>query len=658
MIGLLSTLALSGKTSPTLDSLLAVLVPIDSSADVEQLNKWSWEFKFSDPSLALELSEKATRYATTFSDLFGLAESFLNRSVIFSIKGEYDRSDAFARKAIPLFQQLDHAKGIAKSRNVLGVNCTNRGDYDQAIEELDQAFRLFEALADTISMLKVQSNLGNIQLYKGNLQAALAAYEELIAFAKLQRDTTSWTTNLGNKALVLAELGDHPKTLATYLEALNLAQQIGNRSTEAINHQNIGLLLNRHDLLDEARYHLLRSFDIYEELGNETALGRLQNNLGINYFRAKDYDKALEYYQAALKIYEAQNISARGNVHNNIGSVYNKQKKYDEAVVELKKAIEIDSAIGKPTGLVIHYKRLGHIFLNKERYPEAEFYLLKAYNMGVEMDVIRNYSEAAGHLSNVYEALENYEQALHFQSIYTETQDSIYGRSQQTKLTRVLVNQLMEREETPLVTSKTTTTGWPKRMWLLWTAIFALAGLCILQVIRYRRNQEALKIGLETERINLKQKNKEVRDLEDTLYQKSLDMAFLFLSKIQKDEFFHQFTQSLKVYLETYGHNSDLQKLINQLHVHEVEQTDWDQFKTAFEQIHPQFFDQLLKRYPKITNKELRHAALIRLNIAPKETAQILGISIGGVHKARYRLRQQFQLERSRGLEQFLASIG
>lgn len=65
-------------------------------------------------------------------------------------------------------------------------------------------------------------------------------------------------------------------------------------------------------------------------------------------------------------------------------------------------------------------------------------------------------------------------------------------------------------------------------------------------------------------------------------------------------------------------------------------------FDTNLERVHQELFNELKRRHPSITNKELRICAFIKMELTNKEMASIFNISVRGVETARYRLRKKY----------------
>ena len=84
---------------------------------------------------------------------------------------------------------------------------------------------------------------------------------------------------------------------------------------------------------------------------------------------------------------------------------------------------------------------------------------------------------------------------------------------------------------------------------------------------------------------------------------------------------------------------------------------DWEEFKLYFEQIYTGFYAKLKINYPELTNQELRHCALIRLNLSNNECASILGISPNSIKVSRTRLRKKLNLENHHSLTDFVMGI-
>ena len=84
------------------------------------------------------------------------------------------------------------------------------------------------------------------------------------------------------------------------------------------------------------------------------------------------------------------------------------------------------------------------------------------------------------------------------------------------------------------------------------------------------------------------------------------------------------------------------------------EDQDWKHFEVSFKELHEDFFENLLSQYPKLTPKDLRLCAYLKMNHTTKEIAPLMGISIRGVEIHRYRLRKKLNIDNSQNLSNYL----
>jgi hypothetical protein len=75
--------------------------------------------------------------------------------------------------------------------------------------------------------------------------------------------------------------------------------------------------------------------------------------------------------------------------------------------------------------------------------------------------------------------------------------------------------------------------------------------------------------------------------------------------------------------------------------------SDWTKFKMHFEQVHPQFFEELKVKHPQLTMKETRLYAYFHMNLSHKEIAALLNIDPASVRRAKTRLFKKMAIPES-----------
>jgi len=84
---------------------------------------------------------------------------------------------------------------------------------------------------------------------------------------------------------------------------------------------------------------------------------------------------------------------------------------------------------------------------------------------------------------------------------------------------------------------------------------------------------------------------------------------------------------------------------------------NWERFETHFDQVHANFFKNLRAKYPELTPKDQKLCAYLRMNLATKEIAPLLNISVRGVEISRYRLRKKLNLDPDVNLVSFIMEV-
>ena len=81
---------------------------------------------------------------------------------------------------------------------------------------------------------------------------------------------------------------------------------------------------------------------------------------------------------------------------------------------------------------------------------------------------------------------------------------------------------------------------------------------------------------------------------------------------------------------------------------------DWDNFSIHFDKVHADFLKRLRKDFPKLSPKDQKLAAYLRMNLSSKEIAPLLNISVRGVEISRYRLRKKLELDTGTNLSEWM----
>jgi ligand-binding sensor domain-containing protein/DNA-binding CsgD family transcriptional regulator len=209
---------------------------------------------------------------------------------------------------------------------------------------------------------------------------------------------------------------------------------------------------------------------------------------------------------------------------------------------------------------------------------------------------------------------------------------------------------------------------WYMTVWA-WLLYIAAGVAAVVTGSRYQR-RKLLKQQLKFEekqrqmeiihQLEMEKNEKEIirlqnEKLENEILLKTRELADTSLHLVERNEALLKVKESLqRLYRDTPQGAHDLKRTL-QL-INEVEKNDdsWDKFASHFDEVNSNFLRNLRQAHPKLSNTDMKLCAYLELNLASKEIAQLMNISVRGVEIGRYRLRKKLRLESGQSLQEFL----
>ncbi|CAF3662699.1 unnamed protein product [Adineta steineri] len=159
---------------------------------------------------------------------------------------------------------------------------------------------------------------------------------------------------------------------------------------------------------------------LLEQTSDESGKALYYNQLGYIKDNQGDYEKAIWYYEQALKIQEISlplNYSHLATTYNNVGAVHKNMKEYSKALSFYEKALEIDQKT--PTNhphLATSYNNIALVYDNMGNYPKALSFYEKTLEL-LQKTLPSNHPDFAqsyNNIGNVYMNMREYSKALSF----------------------------------------------------------------------------------------------------------------------------------------------------------------------------------------------------------------------------------------------------
>lgn len=278
-------------------------------------------------------------------------------------------------------------------------------------------------LCSNISTLEAQASSAlkkaDVLFGKGEFATAVKSYQRLVRSSSPEKEL--YIQAIGAEALAKINLGGQGKVFELLKNAELAAFDLPNVSSETQARLNIAL----------GKYHLVyKEYDLAMPLLNDSytrskKLGdklsapmhiELNKSLGDLYYSRSDYPKALEYFNQAITVADAQpheekNYKQLADIKILAGEVYDKVLEPEEAIDRYEKVLSQKDTLLKddPERAGELYYRLGGVYFRRKDYDAAEVYLNQALKYDIkETDI----SDAKFMLSTIYFDREKYDLAL------------------------------------------------------------------------------------------------------------------------------------------------------------------------------------------------------------------------------------------------------
>ena len=179
-----------------------------------------------------------------------------------------------------------------------------------------------------------------------------------------------------------------------------------------------------------------------------------------------------------------------------------------------------------------------------------------------------------------------------------------------------------------------------------------------IQLNAFRKTEQTLeeqKVAAEKEVMLLKNEK-----LQSDMKYKNKELATATYHIVQKNKFLTSIKQELSVLIPGSKNEvivSELKRINRKIDRDIQNEKNWEVFDRYFDEVHQEYHSRLKKMHPELTPGELRLCSYLRMNVATKEIAPLMNISVRGVEISRYRLRKKLKLDQSANLVDYLMQI-
>lgn len=291
---------------------IPVLAQVDPHKNIiDSLNQLAWDLVASDPQRATRLVEQTLKQTEEIIDYpEGKAFCLNTFGVLSQNSGEYDKALQYYNAALDIRLKQADSSLIASTYHNLASLKEMMGDCGLAFDYAIKAIRIWEQEKKEKQLGIAYNTFATIHECNGN-------YEDAIAYAqkslKKLWNTNDWAAmadaeyNLGRRFYLLAYETDdaffYDSALIHYQKALELFEnKVDDKSGHAWTLNGMGLTSMNDGNLEMAENYFYDAIEKVNEVGDSLGLFDLYCNLSLLNEMNENFDKALEFTQAAEKI--------------------------------------------------------------------------------------------------------------------------------------------------------------------------------------------------------------------------------------------------------------------------------------------------------------------------------------------------------------------
>ena len=398
---------------------------------------------------SIEKSELYTQKTLEFSHLIKdnllEADALIDFGNLQARRGKTDIALENFWRALEIRKKNNSMLEVASAYNQLGNLYFNLGESNKAIECFQEEIDIKELHNDWIGLILAYYGMGRTHFRLGNYQLALEPFQKGLTIAERLRNRL-YISRISNEiGLIYENLSQSSLSVVDNEANFRKALEFHERALSIFKEDN-ELPMVAKSLNNIANtYSRLATNQFVTQYGEawEDSLQKLSSNVILSTF-----GKTIDFYNQAMEIFETIDDQIEiANVNINLGSHYNYARNWRKAKEHIDKALKISRELNSPLELSNALFALAETNFRMGNYDQAERYLLESAQIaeGLELkDVLRH---SYNKLSKVYEQKENFPNALDFFKRSTQIKDQIFSEQSQKAITEMQTKYETEKKE-------------------------------------------------------------------------------------------------------------------------------------------------------------------------------------------------------------------
>jgi signal transduction histidine kinase len=248
-----------------------------------------------------------------------------------------------------------------------------------------------------------------------------------------------------------------------YLQALKLEEKLGDQKRMADFYDLLWSVYFYQEIFPKALEYNQQALKIYQNLKDTINIAKVLDHLGSLYNSRQycekrtsdetkaDFELALNYYQQSLNLLEKKNYKEGiVNAWSNIGNQYRRMGELDKALYYVQKAVDYYKQTNNFERLPATTRMLGLIYSRNQQYDLALEWLLESQKIGEREKRTDGIQFLYEDIARTYECQGDYKNSLIYYKKYMILRDSIYNNEKSKQIFELETKYQAEKKQSEI----------------------------------------------------------------------------------------------------------------------------------------------------------------------------------------------------------------
>ena len=569
----------------------------------------------------------------------------------------------YANEGLELSKKIKFPKGIANGYLQFGNYFYNRSENDSAMYYYGLSLEKFKEMNSIRGQIFANHSIAGIEHDNGNYDKAIEITKTNIALYNPEnREATDLKqfNLIGSEYEVLGSVfmdkGSYKLAMVETLNALRFFEEIGDKVREGDALLQLGKIEYAQENFDSSLEYCEKAMGIYREEDDKGYQSYAANAAGLAAEAVENFELAEDYQNQSISLAREMGVkSALSTSLTHMGRIYRLKKQYQDAEKLLLEALQIAEGTNIKLDIASTLEEMALLDMETNAYSDALQKINRVLNIAQPIGAKAMLRTAYQHRAKIQRQLNNTNEAIQDLEMFHQLNDSIYNSTKSQQIEELKTIYETEKKETEIALQEKEIKTLNQeaeisnlKIGLYAGGMFTFISVSGLLFFGFRQRMKKNKIAREKQEAIYKQE----------IEHKKKELTSQTLHLVQKNTFIQELMANLEnIKNSPEKFKMEFRRIVMLLKRENASDKDWEVFKTYFADVHNDFDQKLKTIYTDITEKEIRLAAFLRMNLTTKEIAVTLNVLPDSILKSKYRLKKKLGLDKGQNLNSFLNTL-